>query len=246
MPTPSKRPRVSTRMTPSKKAASARARTTTTTIYRSLPLSRNVGSYRTGFPKQMFMRHKFMQSVVLSGVTLATVKFSTNALFDPDNSGATTHQPMYFDQVSGLYNKYVVLASKATFTFTSTLATGTNSAIVGVYIEDDTTVTPTTAIGCAEQASAQFRILMVNQTSDQFDTTNKISVKWDAKKAFGGDVIDNPNLVAATTANPTEQQFFTIFGQDNSLLGETPFNYIVNAYIEYSVQWFELKNVLES
>jgi len=241
-----KRARPSTKMTPAKKAATARAKTTQANIYRSLPLSRNVGSYRTGFPKQMFMRHKFMQSFAMAGGTLLTSQVSCNALFDPDNSGATTHQPMYFDQVAGLYNKYVVLASKATFTFTSALGTGTNSAIVGVYIEDDATITPTTAIGCAEQASAQFRIIMVNQTSDQFDTTNKISVKWDAKKAFGGDVIDNPNLVAATTANPTEQQFYTIFAQDNSLAGTAAFNFIVNAYVEYSVQWFELKNILES
>jgi len=245
MPPTKKRARPAPKMTPSKKAASARAKTTSSQIFRSLPLSRNVGSYRTGFPKQMFMRHKYMQNFIpVTTGNVGLFQISCNGLFDPDNAGATTHQPMYFDQVSGLYNKYVVLASKATFTFNSTGTTG--HVLCGVYIEDDTTATPSTAVGCAEQASAQFRIIPAAPTSETFQQTNQISVKWDAKKAFGGDVIDNPNLVAATTANPTEQQYYTFFSGATTDPSTPVATLTVNVIAEYNVQWFELKNVGES
>lgn len=176
---------------------------------------------------------------------LGTFQISTNAMFDPDNSGATTHQPYYFDQLAVLYNKYVVLASKVTFTFYPRAASGV-SGLMGCYIEDDATVTPTTAVACAEQASSIFRIFGLTATADQFQQTNQLTLKWDAKKAFGGDIIDNNQLYAAGTANPTEQQFFTVYVQDAAA---TPSNAVivdVNAIVEYSAQWFELKNILES
>lgn len=220
-------------------------------LFRALPLSRNVGQYRSGFPKEMFMRHKYMQNfrVTTAAGALGTFQISCNALFDPDNAGGTTHQPYYFDQMASLYNKYCVLASKVTFTINPTTANSCLTNLVGAYIEDDITITPTTAVGLAEQPSAMFRILPGLNTPTNppdFQVTNLISLKWDAKKAFGGDVIDNPNLTADVSANPTEQQYFTFFCQDGR---DTPAGvcaFDVNAIVEYSAQYFELKNVAES
>lgn len=213
---------------------------------RAFPLTRNVGSYRTGFPKQMFMRHKYLQNFTLTGTTgaLATFQLSVNGMFDPDNAGATTHQPMYFDTMTALYNKFTVLASKCTFTVTPTACAG--SMLLGAYVEDDATVTPTTAVACAEQASARFRFFgpanttTIGQTS--FNQANQLSLRWTSKKAFGGDTLDNPNLQGTASANPTEQQFYTIFLQDGVATPANTVTLNVNAVIEYSAQWLELKN----
>lgn len=222
---------------------------TTRRVFRTLPLSRSVGSYNTGFPKQMFMRHKFMQNFTLnnSGGTLAaggTFQISCNGMFDPDNSGATTHQPMYYDQIQPLYRKYVVLASTCTATFYPVTSTTANTILVGGYIEDDATITPTTAVGCAEQPSAQFRFILgvpsATVVGDQFQQTNQITLRFDAKKAFGGDVIDNSQLYADNAANPTEQQFFTFFAQDGQATTALISVVNVNVIVEYSAMWFEL------
>lgn len=242
-----KRARVTEVSTPAKRRSTKKASSATALVdrrlFRALPLSKNVGKYKTGFPKQMFMRHKFMQNASVSAATgnLGTFSIGTNALFDPDNSGATTHQPMYFDQVAALYNKYCVMASKCTFTFYVT--TGTTPVMIVAYIEDDTTVTPTSAVALAEQASAHFRCLPQTSTFEAFQQTNQITLKWDAKKAFGGDVIDNSALTAATTANPTEQQLFMFAVQDASPTPAANVTVHVNVIVEYTVQWFELRNI---
>jgi len=245
-----KRARTATAKAAGAKAAKTTALATTTKrVFRTLPLSRNVGQYSTGFPKQMFMRHKYIQHFSLAAATgaLSTFQISCNGLFDPDNSGATTHQPLYFDQVSAIYGKYVVLASKATVTFFPGTAGSTAVyALFGAYIEDDTTVAPTTAVGCAEQSSALFRVIAAGLGSDQFDRNNTITLSWDAKKAFGGDVIDNNQLYALTSANPTEQQYFTYFAQDAAATPAASTPVACSVIVEYSVMWFELLGRTES
>lgn len=231
------------------RAKSTKLATTNRKVFRTLPLTRNVGQYSTGFPKQMWMRHKYIQSFNLPAVmgALSTFQISCNGLFDPDNAGATTHQPLYFDQVAAIYNKYVVLGSKATVTFHPAVAGSTaTTTLFGAYIEDDTTITPTTAVGLAEQPSALFRVISVGTAADQFDRSNTITLNWDAKKAFGGDVIDNNRLYADNASNPLEQQYFTYFAQDAAATPAATAAVNCTVIVEYSVMWFELLGRAES
>lgn len=231
------------------KAAGAKARTKALAlvnkpIYRALPLSRNVGQYHTGFPKQFFMRHKYMQSFTITTAAAAqgTFELSCNGIFDPDNAGATTHQPMYRDQMVLIYAKYVVMASKVTYIFNVAPTSAGTQLLVGANIITATGGAAATAIANSEQPSALWRVIpgTAGALPQVFKQTNQITLKWDAKKAFGGDVIDNTSLGADSGANPTDQQFFNFYVQDAAAPPAAIAAVAVTAIVEYSVQWFDL------
>ena len=69
---------------------------------------------QVGFPKTLKFIHKYCDNVSVSGSAGIPFKyqFSCNGLYDPNITG-TGHQPMYFDQVTPIYNQYRVIGAKA-------------------------------------------------------------------------------------------------------------------------------------
>ena len=64
-----------------------------------------------GFADTLFVKLNYVESLNLSnGTPRVQYTFRGNSLFDPDYSGGG-HQPMYFDQYAGIYNKYRVVGS---------------------------------------------------------------------------------------------------------------------------------------
>lgn len=82
-----------------------------------------------GFPQQIKVRMKYVDEFVLSSTagSTATQTFRMNSIFDPDYTGVG-HQPYGHDQWTPLYNKYTVLGSKLTATWSP--ITGTDTATV--------------------------------------------------------------------------------------------------------------------
>lgn len=139
------------------------------------------------------------------------------------------------------------MASKVTFIFHVGASSTAPTMLVAAYVDDDTS-TSSTGVSCAEQASALFRVIPGVTASPQtpYQQTNKISLKWDAKKAFGGDVIDNNSVTAGTGANPTVQQYFTLVLQDAASTVAATAVINVTAIVEYSAQWLELNSIAAS
>jgi len=108
-----------------------------------LSVPRNVVSTGTGFPKKLIMNHKYTETVNVNNTTglFNTYVMSCNGLFDPNITG-TGRQPLYFDQLTALYNHYVVIGSKCTFKFTPAAVTS-QCLRVACFIEDGASVTPT-------------------------------------------------------------------------------------------------------
>ena len=233
---------------PSRKRA--RTTTTTTTVRQNAPsarkrsgLYRALGSAKNGFPKMLQMTHRYQECVRIpapvSG-TLARYLWSCNGMYDPNRTG-TGHQPMYFDQLSALYNHYTVTSSRIRVEFTLESATVNSANIMGVYIEDDTTISPAVIQDFAEQSTAvcQTRSSTVNVPYPV------IKNSWNAKKAFGGDPLSDPNLQGTSGTDPSEQQYYAVFSGDvNAAVSNTAMYYTV--YIEYTATWQELKNIISS
>lgn len=199
---------------------------------------------RVGFPKQLELKMRFctgVQFVIGAGNTGVpiTEQFSVNGLFDPFTTGGG-HKPMQFTQLSQLYNNYTVLRSKISVSFTPQAvgdATGVSQVplVCGVYIEDNSTITPVTTAAVTEQSTATW--FLMPWTSGYPAET--ISRKWDAKSVFGGDIRDNDDLGGSTTANPALQQYFTVFV---SPTGTETKAVTINAYVtvEYDAVWDNL------
>lgn len=207
----------------------------------SFRIPRSVGRSTTvGFPKQLTMKHRYVQVVNMqwAGTNLPYYYiWSTNGMYDPDITGVG-HQPMYFDQLTAIYNHYTVHSSKITVDFTCQAATGNLLATTcGIYIEDDTTVNPANVGDFCEQSSAVY-----GQCLPPTANVLRITKKWSAKQAFGGNTMDNDNLQGTVSANPFEQQAFIVFarGNDNSMIAQAITAHVT---IEYTATWDELKNI---
>lgn len=197
------------------------------------------GKPTTGFPASLRFRHRWCTYFTLSSTAgaLATYRLSCNGLYDPDVTSAGT-QPLYFDQLAALYNHYTVEKSK--ITVQGCAGNGqTDPMIFGVFINDDATVTPTTAISCCEQTTCAYTHVITN------DGNKRVSKKWDAKNAFGPNTVGDPNLQGTSAANPTEQQVFTVFAQSTIA---TPSAMTVTCFvtIEFDTVWQELKDIAAS
>jgi len=185
---------------------------------------------RQPFPKQLYNTLKYVQSnVATQSGGLSKQVFSCNGLFDPDFTG-TGHQPMFFDTLMGIYDHYHVIRSRIKCTICFAAST-TATIISSLYIDDDTTTTTNSLISL-EQVTAKGGVIRPGGISP----VCYLSASWDAKKAFGANVLSDPELQGTVAANPQEQQFFVIQNLDSGG-GAT---IITTLYeIEYDVVWDE-------
>lgn len=198
--------------------------------------------YLAGFPKQMKMRHRYVDSISLdaTATTPAIHRFRCNSVFDPDYSG-TGHQPLYRDVMAGIYNHYVVTGAKITVKFTNaaTSANYQTASVCGVYIDDNST-DHTTFTSLIENRRGNNKV--ISQAATRGGDSVVCRQKWSAKKFFGvEDVKDNiSRLGAAVAANPTEDAYFVVFTQGlDPTAVDNPLPVVALIEIEYATIWTE-------
>lgn len=192
----------------------------------------------TGFPLKMVMKHRYVCDIVVtaSAGATATYQFSCNGLYDPDIT-STGSQPLYFDQMTAIYNHYTVFKSEANYRLVAS-SSGNIPALVAVYVDDDTSTTSSVQ-NSAEQSSGKSMVLPSNTYRQQI-----LRLAWDGKKYFGGNLMDNDNLQGSASANPVEQSYFTIKHRAADGLGTITLYGQVE--IIYTAVWDELKPIATS
>ncbi len=188
-----------------------------------------------GFPKKLMVHHKYVDKFTLSvgsglyGVFL----FSCNGMYDPNITGVG-HQPVYFDELAGIYDHYTVFRSTITIEIPPS-STPINTAL---YIDDDTSTTSGT-FNTGEQSTAVLTVLPSTATKALV-----LRRTWNAKQYFGGDIFDNDRLSGDVANNPAEQSYFTFFTEATD--GASAFNVIALVKIEYEAVWDELRTASQS
>lgn len=196
----------------------------------------------TGFPKKLRFRHKFsyMTSISSSSSAVGTLQLSCNSIWDPQQS-IFGGQPLYFDQLSAIYDHYTCFKSHMTLRL---MNIETYPAVVVLYIEDDTNVADT-----LQRSAEQPTAVHVDLPGLQGQAKQVVLRRtWDAKSAFGGDIYDNDNLQGSGSSNPLEQQFFTIVvsGMPTDTDQNIPSRVSIDVDIVYDVVWDELKTMVRS
>lgn len=193
-----------------------------------------VGRMATGFPRQMKMNHKYCASITSTGGSgaMASHFFSCNGMFQPDISGSG-HQPMYFDNMTNIYNHFVVIGSKITCIFMPNTTTET-PARIAIWLNDDTTTSLASMDAMQENvhSAGTATAIAANETKTLINT-------FSTKKTFPGSVLGNPELRGNSVANPTEQVYYVISSQAGDLASST--NLRVQVCIEFTAIWFELR-----
>jgi len=115
--------------------------------------------------------------------TAGTFSFRLNSLFDPDYSG-TGHQPYQFDQLSGIYNNYIVSRCDFKVTFRPDFTTDGVFAGASVFADTDATDSSSgnTYSVIKEKATTQLRPLATQDNRANF-TSLKASI--DMARVFG-------------------------------------------------------------
>lgn len=220
------------------KARFSRKRMRMTIRPRRMNVQKRQAKLGKGLPSKIVITHKYVENVNLTSTAgaLATYQFSANGMFDPNITGVG-HQPMYFDQLSALYDHYHVIGSKATVRIIPGTANEDQYSIA-FYMEDDTTVTPSTVAELQETTNAKIKFVAPN-----YNFTTFMKQNWSAKKTFGGSVMANDSLKGTPAANPAEQSYYTLAVQAG---GATTVALNVQWEIEYIAVWNELKVIAGS
>lgn len=197
---------------------------------------RAIAGIGRAFPEKLTVTHKYATFFNANPATNSTSRFTfkCNGMFDPDDR-VGGHQPLYFDQLTPVYNHYCVLKSKIKATFVQSYPNGaTNpSVICSVTHDDDTSTTANYETQLELAPSRQCKFLTGSQGS------TAIVCPWSAKKTFGSNPLDNPRLQGTSSGDPTELSHFNVFVYNLSGVGQAFVDIIVE--IEYTVVWFELK-----
>lgn len=192
-------------------------------------------SLGSGFPRKLKCVHTYHQTTQLVSVAggLASQLNRCNGMYDPDAS-LGGHQPLYFDQMSALYDHFCVIGSKITYYFSHSV-TGNLLVQVTSYINDDITLSVTNPDTLAEQVGSK-TIIIPAGSNNRF----KMVQNWSAKKFFGKSVLGNKALTGTPSADPVEQSIWVLSANQP---GGGNANIDVQIEIEYIAIWSELKEI---
>lgn len=177
-------------------------------------------------PDRLINKLKYVEqfSSVFAGGVLNQV-YSANGLFDPNITGVG-HQPLSYDQMTPLYERYTVLNSSCKVTMmTGTAAVGT----LTVSLNDD----PSTfsQISMREGPKSQNKVWSASNMA-------VVMTYFNAEQFFGDNVENNTLYQGSSVSNPSEQAYYSI-RVDESSLGSSTVNFLVE--IEYTVLWSEMR-----
>lgn len=187
-----------------------------------------------GFPSRVTMTHKYRETVTLASTAgvMATYAFNANGMYDPNQSGTGT-QPMYFDQMTALYDHYVVNSSTIKVTFVPA-AVHANPGQIALYQNDDVSTAPTSIARIGEQTTGVAKIF-----GPEANYTLSLKNKYSCPKIWGANPLALSTQQGSGTANPTEGTIWTLAyeagnGSNQSVLATVE--------ITYNATWTEVKD----
>lgn len=205
---------------------------------RSVVKWKNMAVIGRGFPKKMTITHTYVENLTVSTTSgsQANYVFRCNGMYDPNQTG-TGHQPLYFDQMSALYNHYVVIGSKIEVRFTHAAQTNLAQHVM-LRIDDDATV-PTNTQETMEQNGGKFKVLPAGSPYQVL-----LKNGWSAKKFFGGSILANTSLQGTPGSDPAELSYYQI--AIRPMDGITDATVHMQVKITYIAVWKELKEIASS
>lgn len=181
-------------------------------------LMQNVGPFGARWAGKLKYVDKFNTSTV-SGIYNEQL-FNLNSLFDPDRTGVG-HQPLGFDQLNVIYQRYRVLKTSYRLTMVNSDQTGSIALVTAV---NNSTASLASVAYALEEGYSSFRI------RNAFADPNIISATVVLNSLTGNSLIayrSDDAYAALVTASPTELMILHI-----GLEGTTALSASVQYYIE--------------
>ncbi len=205
----------------------------------SFPNSRNLP-----FPITMRTKLRYNDIYTLNAVSgFAKYVYSGNSAFDPDYTGVG-HQCLYWDQISAIYSKYVVLASR--ITFKGNVDTGSNQGIIATITAYYQNTFSDSIAGLQESIESPFNTykMFINAPVKQ----EVMTLGYRTYELLGvseRELIENPDFWALTTADPPYEWFYKI-AFSNCDGATTAFGVSMTVSVEYDVLFGQFTEVAPS
>jgi len=196
-------------------------------------------------PFERTTRHAYVTHYQLnSAIAPAYNTFRANGLWDPDQSGVG-HKPLYYDEMSHLYQRYEVLSSKMSCCFSFQSTTGAaHVCMVGIAVDADASCATSTMQNFMERGwpMVSYKMMGMNQSNSQ--CIKWVNQSFSARKFFRHPKGDS-DLSSDVNGLPNEQAYYHVFvGPPN---GSTDLASIeVTVKIEYLVRWSRPEEIISS
>lgn len=194
-------------------------------------------------PNNLIMKHRYVETIVLSpgALTASSFVFRANDVYDPSVT-TTGHQPLGYDEMSSMYKHFTVLGSKCSVLAASVSTEAGPSSAIGTYISGSSTVA-TTYDTIVEQGQGRRRLLAGGSGIANL-RTNFSTKKYFGVKPAGLSLYRGVSGNFGTGSSPSEQAFFIVWAQSMTTGAVSPIN--LQVQIDYIVQWAERKQFVQS
>lgn len=225
------------KLTVSKSAPTKKARFVTKKKVRSTTSS-VVRIGRQPFPKILYNTLSYAVKVAMA-VTAGSGGYviSANGLFKPDPLTSTA-QPLYFDQLTAVYDHYAVVGSRCKFT---PLSASNLNVVYAAFVDDDSTIPAPSATNVSMLTRPGSKSSFVGNFAT--DRPHPVMCSYNQKSWFGGDLLASGDQQGTSAANPTETVFH-VFQYFDIAVGSYNLDLIIQ--VEYDVVWDELFTVAQS
>jgi len=220
------------------KTRAPRTRSARSSTVMSVPRSRLIN----GFPETLTTTLKYCDKFNFTTASTSAVGnvFRFNSPFDPDFTG-TGHQPLYFDQFTPVYSRYVVMGAKLTATFSPLSSSASNLPgpyTVGITANNDGAFS-TDLTTLVEQNKSSYAVMGRDQAGNNVKT---LYMTYDPLRDIGLSP-DDDTVGAAVTTSPNSTYWVKTWVGDNQ--GST-FSVSCLVTIEMTVKFLRQTSVAQS
>lgn len=195
-----------------------------------------------GIPSIFLTKLKFNYSQKFNSAAFNDFLIRANSVYDPLYAVGGL-QPMYYDELANLYQRYCVLSSSCQVTFVNAVASGEPGFIkVGMYPLGDTT-SPANITEATERDNCKYAQLGPN-TGDQGIVQMKSYCKNSSIVGKARDENTDDILSADTASNPIRQVYWHIW--NGTLDGISNTNIYVDITVTYYVKFYDRRSVGQS
>lgn len=167
----------------------------------------------------------------------AVYVFRVNSLFDPDFTGGG-HQPLGFDQMSAMYNRYTVTNCQIRVVF-SNPSTNDFRVISGIALCKDTTLRTRDEY---MESHSSWDVLPSGSVSG---STVTCYLNVDVAKFFGlSNIVDERDFSGTASANPINMAYYHVFAADSG--GGDPGAIQATVELAFTTIWKEPKDLTGS
>ena len=145
-------------------------------------------------------------------------------------------KPIGFDEMNQFFGQYKVLSSKATVQYVPTATPGVSPAVIGVFLDNDLTLSYTSYQDIIENQQSNFG-KTINLAGISANSRPRSSATYNLKTELRKNNSSMASLLGDGAANPTESRYYQVYCASPDISSNPGAIHMVLT-LEYVVQWF--------